>query len=105
MSDTQTLAVPEKVKLTMTVKAPKKGATRNSRTQYVGRINDGAVRAKVYTDRKLESLKLKVSEAETKDLEHGEQRLTWDDKDNAILVIGFIPLAERGNVTSFKLTF
>jgi hypothetical protein len=104
MSDTLT-AVPAKVKLAMSKKAQRKSNTRNSRPQFVGRMNDGDVRAKVYTSAKLSQLKLKVKDAETRNLDHGEQQLKWEDADNGVLVLAYIPLSERGNVKKFTLNF
>ena len=104
MSDT-IVAIPSKVKLAMSKKAKSKGNTRNSRPLYVGRIADGDVRAKVYTSSKLAQLKLSVKDAEKRDLDHGEQQLKWEDKDAGVLVLAYMPLAERGNVKKFTLNF
>ena len=104
MSETLT-AIPSKVKLAMTSKPQRKSNTRNSRPQFVGRMNDGDVRAKVYTAAPLQKLKLNVKDAVTRNLDHGEQQLKWEDKDNGVLVLAYIPLSERGNVEKFVLNF
>jgi len=104
MSATLT-AIPSTVKLAMTSKPQRKSNTRKSRPQFVGRMNDGDVRAKVYTANPLQQLKLNVKDAETRNLDHGEQQLKWEDADNGVLVLAYIPLAERGNVKKFTLNF
>jgi len=104
MSDTLT-AVASKIALQMTLRAPRKSNTRNSRPHFVGSMNDGAIRAHVYTPHKLDTLVVKVKDAEVKNLDHGEQRLTWVDEDSNTFVKAFIPLSERGNVKKFKLNF
>ncbi len=105
MSDT-IIAIPSKVKLDMAVKPAKRGVDASKRrTHYVGSIAGGTVRAHVYTPEALESLTVKVKDAEVKDLEHGEQRLTWNDKDSNVFVKAFITLSERGNVEKFKMSF
>jgi len=104
MSDTLT-AIPQNVKLAMSEKAKRKSNTRNSRPQFVGRIADGDVRAKVYTSNPLQQLKLRVKDADKVNLDHGEQQLKWEDAENGILVLAYIPLSERGNVKKFTLNF
>lgn len=89
----------------MSAKAKKASNTRNSRPLFVGRIGEGDVRAKVYSSSKLAQLKLKVKDAVTRNLDHGEQQLKWEDKDNGVLVLAYIPLSERGNVKKFVLNF
>ena len=110
MTDTMTLDITSRgtVKVKgFTPKKPRKNAKprANARIHIVG--STGAARAHVYSPTPLPEgtvIKLDVADADTKALDHGEERFIWTDDEANILVKAFLPLAERGRAKRFKLT-